>query len=419
MKDNPTLFVDLYELTMAQVYFRKKMHKPAYFEVSVRRLPENWGFFVMAGLSEAASYLAQFRFAKEDIVFLRSTRIFSNDFLRYLSELKPDVRIRCLPEGTVFFAQEPIFEVAGPLISAQILESYVLNILGFSIIQATLAARTRIAARDKMVVDFGLRRCQGPVASLRSARAAQMAGFSATSNLFAARVLGFAPTGTMAHSFVQVHESEEASFGSFAESYRENAILLVDTYDSIEGIRAAARVARSLYEQSGVRIKGIRLDSGDLVSLSNFARKCFQENGVSFLKIFASGDLDEFKIHDLLEAGAQIDGFGIGTRFAVSRFAPAIEIVYKIVQYGDKGVFKRSPDKQIRPGRKTITRVKGKFYEKDIVSELQARQDDLLKPFGSAEPMQAIQRRLADELACLDDSIKAIRNPGRYSVEFV
>lgn len=419
MKDNPTLFVDLYELTMAQVYFQKKMHKPAYFEVSVRRLPENWGFFVMAGLSEVASYLAEFRFAKEDIDFLRSTRIFSDDFLRYLSELKPDVKIRGLPEGTVFFPQEPTFELAGPLISAQILESYILNILGFSIIQATLAARTIVAARGRAVVDFGLRRCQGPVASLRSARAAQMAGFSATSNLFAARVLNFATTGTMAHSFVQVHESEETSFHSFTQVYGENAILLVDTYDSIKGIKTAAKVARSLYEQSGVRIKGIRLDSGDLLSLSNFARKYFQENGVSFLRIFASGDLDEFKIHDLLKAGAQIDGFGIGTRFAVSRFAPAIEIVYKIVQYGDKGVFKRSPDKEIRPGRKTITRLKNKFYDKDIVSPLKSCKDDLLKPFESAEPMQTIQQRLAGELACLDDSIKAIRNPGRYSVEFV
>ena len=418
IKHSPALFTDLYELTMAQVYFQKKKHEPAYFEVTVRRLPENWGFFVMAGLAEVASYLHEFRFNQEDIQYLRSTKAFSDDFLQYLSQLRPQVKIRALPEGTVFFPQEPILEVAGPLICAQILESYILNILGFSIIQATLAARTRIATKDKVVVDFGLRRCQGPVASLRSARAAQIAGFSATSNLFAARAFDFTPTGTMAHSFVQVHDCEEESFRSFAESYCENAILLVDTYDSIEGIKAAAKVARSLHEQNGIKIKGIRLDSGDLVELSNFARKYFQENGVSFIKIFASGDLDEFKIHDLLEAGAQIEGFGIGTRFAVSRFAPAIEIVYKIVQYGDKGVFKRSPDKQIRPGRKTITRRKRKFYDRDIVSPLKSQGEDLLKPFGSAEPMQTIQQRLASELACLDDSIKAIRNPAKYSVEF-
>jgi len=424
IKDSPALFVDLYELTMAQVYFKKKMSDTAYFEVAIRRLPEHWGFFVMAGLVEVGSYLREFRFTKEDTDYLRSTKIFSDDFLNYLSNVRPEVSIRCLPEGTVFFPNEPIFEVAGPLICAQILESYILNILGFSIIEATLAARAYIAANGAAIVDFGLRRCQGPVASMRSARAAQMAGFAATSNVFAARELHFVPTGTMAHSFVEVHDSEELSFQNFAESYGQNAILLVDTYDSIEGIKKATEVAKQFYEQEGIKIRGIRLDSGDLVELSNFARKYFQQKDVSFLKIFASGDLDEFKIYDLLKAGAQIDGFGIGTRFAVSRFAPAVEIVYKIVQYGDKGIFKTSPDKESRPGRKTITRIRDKsasadkYYKKDIVSQWQANPDDLLKSFESTEKMQTIQRRLAAELSSLDDSIKAIRNPAKYLVEF-
>jgi len=418
IKDSPALFVDLYELTMAAVYFKKKMHDTAYFEVTIRRLPEHWGFFVMAGLAEVQSYLNEFRFTKEDTDYLRSTGIFSDGFLSYLSALKPEVKIRSLPEGTVFFPNEPIFEVAGPLICAQVLESYILNILGFSIIAATLAARTCIAAQGAAVVDFSLRRCQGPVASVRSARAAQIAGFTATSNVFAARLLNFLPTGTMAHSFVQVHDSEEQSFQNFTESYGQNAILLVDTYNSIEGIKKAAEVAKQFYEQEGIKIRGIRLDSGDLVSLSNFARKYFREKDVSFLKIFASGDLDEFKIYDLLKAGAAIDGFGIGTRFAVSRFAPAVEIVYKIVQYGDKAVFKTSPDKQSRPGRKTITRVRDKYYTKDVVSSIKSQPNDLLKPFGSAEKIQIIQQRLAAELSLLEGSIKAIRNPTKYPVEF-
>jgi len=417
LKDSPALFTDLYELTMAQVYFKRRMNDRAYFEVFVRKLPDNWGFFVMAGLWEIASYLQQFQFTEQDIDYLHGTKMFSGDFLDYLSQLKPTVEIRCLPEGTAFFPNEPILELAGPLISAQILESYILNILGFSIIEASLAARTSIAANGASVVDFGLRRCQGPVASLRSARAAQMAGFGATSNVFAARVLDFAPTGTMAHSFVQAHESEETSFRKFAEAYGENAILLVDTYDSIEGIKKAAKVAKQFRKDEGIEIKGIRLDSGDIVGLSNFARKYFDDNGVGFLKIFASGDLDEFKIHDLLQQGAQIDGFGIGTRYSVSQFAPAIGIVYKLVRYGQKGVLKRSPEKQVRPGRKTVTRVKGKYYEKDVVSQFQGNADDLLRPFPSAEPMQTIQQRLAAELSCLDDSVKAIRNPAKYPVE--
>lgn len=480
MKDTPSLFTDLYELTMAQVYFRKQMTDTAYFEVSVRRLPENWGFFVMAGLSEVDSYLREFRFSKADINFLRSTKLFSDDFLQYIATLKPDVKIRSLTEGTVFFPNEPIFEVTGPLICAQLLESYILNILGFSIIQATLATRISIAAKGAAVVDFGLRRCQGPVASLRSARGAQIAGFRATSNMFAAKELNFAPSGTMAHSFVHVHESQEQSFRNFTEAYGENSILLVDTYDSVEGIKAAANLARELYEEKDIKIRGIRIDSGDLVKLSNFARRHFQEKGVSFLKIFVSGDLDEFKIDDLLEQGGQIDGFGIGTRFAVSRFAPAIEIIYKIVQYGSKEVFKSSPGKQTRPGRKTIIRItrtrassgaastdftsntsmgKDKYYERDIISPLQSQPsnagsrpvwppdrskpavsgDDpsghrtgLLKPFArtcaahtenagtgeSVEQIQTIQKRLATELSLLDDSIKAIRNPEKYHVEF-
>ncbi len=418
MKDNPSLFTDLYELTMAQVYFKKKMQGTAYFEVSVRRLPENWGFFVMAGLNEIESYLNEFRFTEDEIDYLRTTKLFSEDFLRYLSELKPEVKIRALAEGTVFFPNEPILEVAGSLICAQLLESYLLNILGFSIIQATLAARVAIAANGIAVVDFGLRRCQGPVASVRSARAAQMAGFLATSNVFAAEKLNFTCTGTMAHSFIEVHDTEEQSFYSFAEMYGENAILLVDTYDSFEGIKKAASLAKELYEQKGIQIKGIRIDSGDLVDISSFAREYFEKNNVSFLKIFVSGDLDEYRIYDLLRAGAQIDGFGIGTRFAVSRNAPAIEIIYKIVQYGDKGLFKTSPDKQSRPGRKSIIRIKDKYYQKDVVSSYKNNPDDLLKPFESAEQIQAIQERLAAELSCLHDSIKEIRNPPVYPVEF-
>jgi nicotinate phosphoribosyltransferase len=299
------------------------------------------------------------------------------------------------------------------------MESFILNILGFSIISATLAARCKIAAKDAVVVDFGLRRTQGPIASIRTARAAQIAGFIATSNLSAAKSLNFTPTGTMAHSFIQVHDSEEQALRDFTQAYKENAILLVDTYDSIKGIKKAAKVAKELLDKDNIKIKGIRLDSGDLVELSKFARIHFQENGLDFIKILASGDLDEFKISDLLKTGAEIDGFGIGTRFGVSIQAPATEIVYKIVQYSDKGVFKTSPEKQSRPGRKSLTRIQNKFFEKDIVTPYQPRPEDLLKSFEAAEEMETIQERLADQLASLPDSIKVIKNPQAYHVEFI
>ena len=418
IRDSDALFMDLYELTMAQVYFEKKMNNRACFEVTIRRLPEHWGFFVMAGLAEVESYLNEFHFTKDDIDYLRSTKIFSDDFLSYLVGLRPKIEIRCLPEGTVFFPNEPVFELSGDLICAQIMESYILNILGFSIIAATLAARISLAAKGLAVIDFGLRRSQGPAASLRSARAAQMAGFRATSNLFAARGLDFPPAGTMAHSFIEVHDSEQQSFINFADAYGQNAILLVDTYDSIEGIKKAAKAAKQIYKEKGIKIRGVRIDSGDLAGLSKYARKYFGQNDVEFLKVFVSGDLDEFRIAELLKTDAPIDGFGIGTRFAVSCSAPSVQIVYKIIRYGDKDLLKTSPEKESRPGRKSFIRLKDKYYQKDIVCRLQSAEQDLLQPFESAEKMQTIQERLTNELSFLDDSIKAIRNPQEYTVEF-
>jgi nicotinate phosphoribosyltransferase len=417
IKDTPALFTDLYELTMAQAYFLSGMHETGYFEVFVRQLAEHWGFFVMAGLPEVQSYLQEFRFGDGDIDYLRSTALFRDDFLEHLSRLTLEVEVRALPEGTVFFPNEPILEVSGPVLQAQLLETYLLNILGFSIIEATLAARTRIAAREIPVIDFGLRRSQGPIAALRAARGAQIAGFAATSNVHAARQLGLPPSGTMAHSFVEAHQSEEQAFREFAEIYGAKAILLVDTYESIEGIKTAARVAKESLKK-GVRIRGIRLDSGDLVALSKFARAHFKQEGLAFLNIFASGDLDEFRIAELLQAGAEIDGFGIGTRFAVSAHAPALGIVYKIVQYGNRPLRKTSPEKATFPGRKSILRVGDPIYEKDIVQPFGPDVADLLRSFESAEPMTVIQERLVRQLSALPESVKSIRNPGPYSVEF-
>ncbi len=418
LKDTPALFTDFYELTMAQAYFRQGMDATGYFEVFVRHLPEHWGFFVMAGLPEVQNYLHEFHFAGPDIEYLRSTGIFADDFLVYLSGLKLEVRLRALPEGTVFFPNEPIMEVSGPILHAQLLETYLLNIMGFSIIEATLAARTVIAAQGIPVVDFGLRRCQGPISSIRAARGAQIAGFTGTSNVYAARLLGLPPSGTMAHSFIETHSSEEQAFRNYAEIYGARAILLVDTYDSIEGIKTAARVAKDFLGQ-GIRIRGIRLDSGDLVELSKFARAYFRNEGLEFLHIFASGDLDEFRIADLLAAGAEIDGIGIGTRFTVSQHAPAIGIVYKISQYGARRLHKTSPDKETRPGRKCLLRMGSEQYEKDTIGTFDPDTNDLLRPFESAEPMPAIQRRLVHELSHLPDAVKALRNPACYPVEWV
>jgi nicotinate phosphoribosyltransferase len=414
------LWTDFYELTMAQVYFKQHMQATACFEVTVRHLPPDWGFFVMAGLNEVESYLRAFRFDQQDVAYLRSLGRFDEDFLSYLSTIAAEVQIRALPEGTVFFEGEPILEVSGPICCAQLLESYVLNILGFSIIEATLAARTMLAARGISVVEFGLRRCQGPVASIRAVRGARIAGFAATSNVFGARALGFPPSGTMAHSYVEVHDCEEDAFRHFAQQYGANSILLVDTYDPVEGIKTAAKVAKEALESNGVRLAGIRLDSGDLVTLSRFAREYFARQDVAFMKIFVSGDLDEYQIHDLLAAGAEMDGIGIGTRYSAARHSPAIEIVYKITRYDDKDLAKTSPNKHTRPGRKSIRRLASAGrYERDLVAPFEPGDSDLLQPFRSTESMQTIQERLRRELSALPENVKSLRNPAAYPVQFV
>lgn len=418
MQTTPSLLTDLYELTMAQAYFKRPMRDRGYFDVFIRHLPEHWGFFVMAGLAEIDSFLREFRFAREDIDYLRSTGLFDDDFLEFLAALDLNVKVRCLPEGTVFFPNEPVMEVSGPILHAQLLETYVLNVLGFSIIEASLATRLRIAAAGTPIVDFGMRRAQGPIASIRAARGAQMAGWKATSNVFAARVLGMTPSGTMAHSYVQAHESEEQAFREFAAIYRGRAILLVDTYDTIEGIRTAARVARDFLDR-GVKLRGIRLDSGDVVEQSRYARNYFQQQGLEFLQIFVSGDLDEFGIQDIRAAGGQFDGFGVGTHFTVSKYTPSVGIVYKLSQYADRPLHKTSPKKATLPGRKTVLRRGHSHFEKDTVRPLDADADDLLHPFGSAEPIDTVQERLQNQLASLPESVKTIRNPARYPVEFV
>ncbi len=410
--------MDQYELTMAQAYHTEGANDTAHFEVTIRTLPENWGFFVMAGLAEIQAYLDNFQFTNNDIEYLRNINIFSDDFLKYLTNFKPRVKIRALPEGTIFFPNEPLLEVQGQIMDAQILETYFLNILGFSIIEASLATRVTIAAQGTPMVDFGLRRTQGPIAAVRAARAAQLAGFKATSNLFASRILNFKPSGTMAHSYIQIHDTEEEAFEQFADIYGQNAVLLVDTFDTKKGIEKAAKIAAKFLKEKNIKIRGIRIDSGDFVELSKFARTHFKDTGTDFLKILVSSNLDEYSIADMLNAGAQIDGIGIGTRFAVSQNAPSLNIVYKLIEYAGKDIYKTSPAKKTIPGRKTILRQKDTFFTNDTVLPFIDRPDDLLKPFDSPQNIDSIKNRLTEQLKKLPQPVKAIRNPKIYPVIF-
>lgn len=416
--DATGLYIDLYELTMAQAFFLNGMRENAAFEVSIRKLPPNWGFFVMAGLEETHDYLKTVQFSENDLLYLDSLGLFTSDFIEFLGAFKPNVRVRALPEGTVFFPDEPVVEVFGSIIDAQLLETYLLNILGFSILEATLAVRIVHAAAGRSVVDFGLRRAQGPISSLRAARGAQIAGFTGTSNVYASELLRFAPSGTMAHSFIQACGSEREAFQMYIDLYGEKAILLVDTYDCRNGIRIAAEVAKWYETHRDVRIRGIRIDSGDITVLSRYARRCFRENGVAFLKIFVSGGFDEYSIAETLSTGAEIDGFGIGTRFAVSHHAPDLDIVYKLVEYNTMPVAKYSAGKTTIPGRKSIVRHhddNGSCTGDRIIPR--GEPDDLLIPFGAPEDIAHIRERLHDALSRLDLSVQRIDDPAEYPVK--
>jgi len=376
----------------------------------------------MAGLPELQAYVTHFGFNPEDLAYLQSLDMFDQAFIDYLADLQPQVSMRILPEGTVFFPGEPILELEGPLIHAQLMESYVLNCLGFSIIELTLATRLRLAAQGRPIMEFGLRRSQGPIAALRAARAAQLAGFPATSNVWAAQCLGYAPAGTMGHSFIQVHTQETQAFERYAQLYGERTILLVDTYDAQAGIKKAAKAAHSILQTRGTRLKGIRIDSGDFLALSRFARQYFQDHQVDFLKIFVSSGLDEYQIATLLAQGAPIDGFGVGTRFAVSQEVPALDIVYKLVHYEGRDLHKTSQDKHSRPGRKRLFRRGKTRFEGDVVSAYAPQQAgqsaDLLQPFVACESVDTIRSRVSAQLGMLPPGVKSLTAPTPYPVDF-
>lgn len=371
--ENPCLFLDLYELTMAQSYFENRRHMLATFDLFSRSLPENRSFFVACGLEDVLRFLENLRFDSESLEFLESKKIFSKDFLDYLSKLKFTGDVYALREGEVFFPNEPILRVTAPLIEAQIIESFLLNTINLSTTIATKAVRCVLSAKDKGVYDFSLRRTQGKDAGLKAARCSYIAGCKGTSNVLAGKLYGIPVVGTMAHSYVMSFESELESFLSFSKTFSENSILLIDTYDTLKGLKNAILVAKEL-EKKGKKLRAVRLDSGDLVKISKKVREILDKNKLNYVKIFASGNLDEYKIKELLDKKACIDDFGVGTNMGVSSDSPFTDVIYKISEISNnQGEFlptmKLSKGKVTYPGRKQVYRVKDKdgFYKEDIL----------------------------------------------------
>ena len=349
------LSTDLYEINMAASYLRRGMTEPATFSLFVRDLPPAWGFLVACGLERCLEYLERLRFADEDLAYLRDTQGYPEETLHALADLRFTGDVWAVPEGRVVFADEPLLEVTAPLPEAQLVETYLLNQVTYQTAIASKAARCRLAAPDKQMVDFAFRRVHGAEAALAVARATSLVGFAATSNVEAARVLGIRATGTMAHSYVEAFPSEADAFRAFAEDFSDRVVLLVDTYDTERGVEKAIEVARDL----GVRLRGIRLDSGDLAALAKEARRLLDDAGLEDTQILASGGLDEHAIAALESAGAPIDAFGVGTKVGVSADAPYLDSVYKLVAYAGRPVAKLSTAKATLPGPKQVWRLPG------------------------------------------------------------
>lgn len=357
---NMVLLTDLYGLTMAASYYEHRPRDEASFELFVRTLPPQRSYLVFAGLQEACFYLTHLAFDNEAIRYLRSTGHFSSAFLQFLRTLRFRGNLAAMPEGTVFFPNEPVMRVSGNIIEAQIVETFLLNAINLQSTIASKASRVVESAKGRPVVEFGLRRTQGMDAGLKAARAAYLAGCAGTSNVLAGQVYGMPIFGTMAHAFVQAFATELEAFRAFANTFPADATLLIDTYNTVQGARHAALVAKEL-ARHGHRLGGVRLDSGDLVKLSRVVRRVLNRENLQTVKIFASGNLSEDRIAELLRQGAPIDAFGVGTAMSASTDAPSLDVVYKMSEVTRNGrpfpTVKLSSGKQTYPGKKQVYRV--------------------------------------------------------------
>lgn len=327
---------DLYELTMAQGLWESgKLEEEGCFTAFFREAPFGSSFAVMCGTAELGEFVENFRFTDEDVEYLGSIEapgggaLFKTGFLEFLRAFRPHVDIDAVPEGELVFAREPMLRVSGPMLDCQLLETALLNIIGFQTLVATKTARVVQAAQGRPVAEFGLRRAQGPDGGVAVARASYVAGCASTSNILAGRRYGIPVSGTHAHSWVLSFPSELEAFRAFAKSSPKNCTLLVDTYDVREGVENAIAVAREM-EADGERLSGIRIDSGDLARLSAYARRRFDEEGLGYVKIVVSNDLDEHTITSLFNQGAPVDAFGVGTKLATCYDQPALGCVYKL-----------------------------------------------------------------------------------------
>lgn len=387
-KRNLTLLTDLYELTMMQGYYEKGQNENVIFDVFFRQNPCNNGYSVCAGLDQVIDYIKNLHFTYDDVDYLRGLGIFKEDFLHYLSGFHFSGDIYAIPEGTVVFPKEPLLKVVAPIMEAQLVETAILNIINHQSLIATKTSRIVFAANGDGIMEFGLRRAQGPDAGLYGARAAMIGGCVGTSNVLAGQMFDVPVMGTHAHSWIMSFPDEYTAFKTYAEMYPDNCTLLVDTYDTLKsGVPNAIRVFQEFKDAGKPLLKyGIRLDSGDLAYLSKEARKMLDEAGFPEATICASNDLDEFLLHDLKMQGAAIDSWGVGTNLITSKDCPSFGGVYKLAAIqNEEGEFvpkikiSENTEKITNPGNKTIYRIYEKASGK-IKADLICFADEVIDP---------------------------------------
>jgi nicotinate phosphoribosyltransferase len=421
------LLTDLYQLNMAQAYIERGQTGPAVFEFSVRKLPERRGFLLAAGLEQVLDFLEQLHFSPEDLDWLSASGRFATALIDYLAAFRFSGDVHAVPEGTAFFPDEPILRVTAPLPQAQLIEPRIMNYLQFQSMVAAKAARMVLAAPGKLLVDFGLRRAHSGEAGLLAARASYIAGFNGTATVLAQKQFGIPIFGTMGHSFIEIHDDESLAFEHFARSRPDNLILLIDTYDSEAAARKVVALAPKLAAE-GIRVRGVRLDSGDLISLARKVRGILDAGGLSDVNILVSGGIDEDELHRLVRSGAPIAGFGIGTSLVTSQDAPTLDCVYKLQEYGGLARRKRSVGKATWPGRKQVWRNLG--ADGRMTSDVLSLEDDrqsgapLLRQvmkdgrrIGPSPTLADIRALAARELARLPDGLRELAPRTIYPVE--
>jgi len=409
------LTTDLYELNMVQAYLDRGEDKTAVFEFFVRRLPARRGFLLAAGLADALNYLETLQYSKADIDWLKSSGRFRDNLLDYLSAFRFTGDVHAIPEGTACFPPEPLIRVTAPLPMAQLIESRLINILHYQTLIASKAARMVLAADGKALSDFGLRTAHGAEAGLFSARASYIAGFAGAANVLAGARYGIPVVGTMAHSFVQTHDSEIRAFEDFARARPEGLILLIDTYDTEEGARKVVKLAPKL-KADGIAIRGVRIDSGDLIAMSKKVRRILDDGDCKDVIILVSGGVQEDLLAEMKRQNAPIDGCGIGINLDASIDAPWLDCAYKLQEYAGKPRRKLSEGKATWPGRKQVWRSYGSDgrMSGDILSvEGDRQQGEALivpvmqggKRVAAAEKLATLRERAARELSRLPEPL--------------